>query len=574
ARHMDVESLKQSVKSDPTAKSPKRSLGDQLWADIAKARAEQEAPSTGIGSSSTTPAPVSSSTPTTPPSSHTGDDALLHAIRNVLSLDRAASSPPASSPLDTTIVPGQDGQTLRGALEGCLSRGSVDAQLASTLVTLVQEVAQNQLSPSKKRKRPKAVDAVKPRFPPRAIHPSLQACSAGPSINHYSNSPPPAAAPPPSYFAPPPPPPSNSLVEYVFQAINIVHNLLSHNVRPLTQEGLLSIQGPLHQVFLFCATSAVSPNTQDPGTLQEITGLVHILGILHQITIAPPSTVLPLARTHQTIYNSGTPLPTRHLRAVQSSFMDIGTAVYPCLYPACGKTFAKLYHLRKHEATHSFDRPFKCSMCPAAFARKHDLQRHDKSHSSIVYKCGGCRRTFTRRDALRRHMVNVKAKEGCRDGTMEEVEADASDVHATSRRVRVMPPPQAAGSLGGVEEGELSRDAVAQAQASVRILLPFLQRHVAEKLAPSASGIPPPHPSSTGASDATSLPSAATSLLLSGFNLTEEQTGLLEKAIAEASEAARAQAELEAQLELGQAAGENEPDDLEDDEPSQPTSSA
>ncbi|KAG9008865.1 Metallothionein expression activator [Tulasnella sp. JGI-2019a] len=552
---MDGEGSKQSSSSDSATKSPRRSLGDQLWADIAKARAEQEAPSTGIGSSTSTPIPVPSSTATTPPSSHPGEDTLLHAIQNVLSLDRAASSPSSTSPLDSTIVPESNGQTLRATLEECFSRGAVDPNLASTLVPLVH-VALNKLGSSKKRKRPKTIDAAKPRFPPRATHPSLEACAAGPSVNPYPNAWPP---PSPSYLVPPPPPPPNSLVEYVFHAINIVHSFLSQNPHPLTRDDLLSIQGPLHQIFLFCATSAVGPNTEDPGILQEITGLIHILGILHQVTIAPPSTVLPLARTHQTIYNSGTPLPTRHLRTVQSSFMDIGTAVYPCLYPSCGKTFSKLYHLRKHEAAHSFDRPFKCNLCPAAFARKHDLQRHDKSHSSIVYKCGGCRRTFTRRDALRRHMVNVKAKDVCRNGTMEEVEADASDVHATSRRVRVMPPPQVPGSVGGLEEGELSRDAVAQAQGSVRVLLPFLQRHVAERLAPSPPGAAPP-PSTTSGSGTT------TSLFLPGFALSEEQTGLLEKAIAEASEAARAQAELEAQMELGQVIGENDPDELDDEE--------
>ncbi|KAG9017614.1 Metallothionein expression activator, partial [Tulasnella sp. 427] len=305
----------------------------------------------------------------------------------------------------------------------------------------------------------------------------------------------------------------------------------------------------------------------------EISGLVQILGILYDVVIISANITDPLARAHQTIYNSGTPLPVRQLQSIQANFQDIGTAVYPCLYPTCGKTFSKLFYLRKHESVHSFDRPFKCPRCTAAFARKYDFKRHEKSHDTMVYRCGGCHRRFTRRDALRRHKANVKSSEACARGAIEEVQADPSDIQSSTRRVKAVAQSDPM-EIDELEEGELPKDAIALAQDRAMVLHPLLQRHVTEKLSSSVKathtgGASPQNglALSSAAGLATApLPAPPSSApkpsLLVGYNLNEEQTSLLERAIAAASEAARMQAELEAQLELeneeqGPGAGED-----------------
>ncbi len=367
---------------DAEAEEMARRLGDQLLADIAKAQAEAAAAS---GDPSAPPpartqdVPAQSGHPEPPPQStyRKKQDAALLTMKAILAF--ASHNPVVQSAMSTSQVPGIEGANLLDVFNRCISASSISKPLARTLTEIVLTLAKSDVlfgslrnsdAPALqldkgKRKRDQADEGGRhvelgPSFPQKRISMSFD---------------------------------QPDLLHLLSDAVRIISHALSSAPahRPTVEPALISsIQLQLHQVFLFAVTSAPRALDGRMPALQELAGLVQMLGVLSGIHIGHPPMHHP---SHWHPHPSAPPPPP-----------DIGTAVYPCLVPGCSKTFHRLYSLRTHQRFHTLEhRPYRCMHCPASFVRNHDLKRHALLHEKKAWRCAGCNKIFSRRDAIKRH---------------------------------------------------------------------------------------------------------------------------------------------------------------------------
>ncbi|KAJ7143414.1 hypothetical protein C8R43DRAFT_891661 [Mycena crocata] len=336
----------------------------------------------------------------------------------------------------------------------------------------------------------------------------------------------------------------NHLQTELKESVGIVAQTITTS-HPIAPSAIALIQPHLHRVFLFAVSSSATggPHTN---ALQEISGLIQVLGVLSGIQIGQ------------------TPSPESQ---------NSSTSVFPCTADGCGKFFAQLYHLRSHQGAHSSVRPYRCDLCPATFARERDHKRHKQQHARTTYKCGGCGQFFPTRDDVQRHKMVT---------TTNQPSPECLNAQIIEAQV-----PGAPALVEDAEEGEIDAVVISEVQATVMGLHSLLQAHVARTLG-APSGQAPSSSSSTNgqatlasviaqaqgtqANGATSeaLPAApvtpdssaqastpsvsAESLSLHG--LSDDQTKLLEEAINNATAAAQAEAEAQEQ---------NKDEDVEDD---------
>ncbi|XP_042150411.1 zinc finger protein 700-like isoform X2 [Ixodes scapularis] len=70
----------------------------------------------------------------------------------------------------------------------------------------------------------------------------------------------------------------------------------------------------------------------------------------------------------------------------------------------CPKAFARNSDVKIHNRTHTGEKPFKCKLCPKAFALNSDLRRHNRTHTGEKpFKCKLCLKVFARNFGLRMH---------------------------------------------------------------------------------------------------------------------------------------------------------------------------
>ncbi|KAL6611015.1 hypothetical protein U3516DRAFT_634426 [Neocallimastix sp. 'constans'] len=56
----------------------------------------------------------------------------------------------------------------------------------------------------------------------------------------------------------------------------------------------------------------------------------------------------------------------------------------PFICDKCGKSFCRIYELRRHEVVHSKERKFVCEYCNQKFSRKDPLLRHLAKRCKIL----------------------------------------------------------------------------------------------------------------------------------------------------------------------------------------------
>jgi Zn-finger protein len=590
---------------DKEAQEIARRLGEQLWADITKVNAERNAATASSGSS----LPASASVPEIVQESTTSEstvasqnrrreDAIIATMKSILALVEKDAE--AKKMMFSTAVP--NGPSVLELLYQSASSGSIDKGIARPLSQAIILLAKSEVLFGNLRQS--NAPAIQLDIGKR----KREAFDEGISVHPHPQKRP--------YV------PECDLHHQVVEAVRVISQVLGASPsQPIDPSLVSSIRLQLHQIFLFAVTSA-SVAGINIHALQEIGGLIQVIGVLSGIQIGhSPSDTNTSGPSSLPSYISG-----HHPAAT-----DIGTAVYPCLIAGCGLTFARLYSLRAHQRSHASHRPHRCSYCPASFARNHDLKRHIKLHDRKAWKCQGCHKVFSRRDAIKRHKNGIKNRGAtsdiCLTAEVVEVQLEGAEAETAIREERraklwnEIAVNEAAGiavtSSGHneyrtVDDGAINPAVIVSIQTSILTLHGLLQTLVGNALGnPVSQDIPagssagqatlasviaraqsqskalfPPHESPDQASmiiDAQDEPAEGHSSEFQGgenpeghqrlpslsmYGLSDEQTRLLEIAIANAASAAQAQAEAEAALEEQENGEENDYDE-EDHEDSE-----
>jgi hypothetical protein len=471
--------------ADAEAEEIARRLRDQLWADINAARANANAAPTTIPAA----IPQSNNVPqTSSPTSHIPskkEEAAIATMKAILAF--AERDTVVRNTLASAIIPESNGNNVLDLLARSVASGTIPKAVTKPLSHLLVSLASSDaLFSTLRHSNAPAMQLDKGKRRRNEAEDNFQ--NDGPAAKRpfYGHA---------------------DLQTQVTDAVRIVTQALSANSatsRPLDPALVSSIQLQLHQIFLFAVTSSAGGGP-DMNALQEICGLIQVIGVVSGIQIGPtPHANIPQPPPkpqNSTLPSSNATgqMPQAVPSSVQIGY--IGTAVYPC--PTCRKSFSRLFSLRAHQRTHDPDRPFSCTFCPASFARAYDLKRHVRVHDKTAWKCTGCDKMFSRPDAIKRHKNSARSRggqgEACANGAIEEVELGDGEVKSAKDGRHAKTWVDAVGNQtsgvteytmsvedGPPEEGEVRMDVIVRLQSAVMSLHSLLSAHVAATL-----GAPP-----------------------------------------------------------------------------------
>ncbi|XP_045072188.1 zinc finger protein 2-like, partial [Coregonus clupeaformis] len=70
----------------------------------------------------------------------------------------------------------------------------------------------------------------------------------------------------------------------------------------------------------------------------------------------------------------------------------------------CGKTLNRLDNLKSHQQIHTVEKPYHCSHCGKSFNRLGNLKSHERAHTGEKsYHCSHCGKSFSHLGSLKAH---------------------------------------------------------------------------------------------------------------------------------------------------------------------------
>jgi Zinc finger, C2H2 type len=578
---------------DAEAQEMARRLGQELWADISRTTAVQP----------TEPTSDSTTVDSGNPSTTTGkSDAAVMTMKSILAF--VENDPLARSTLLSSLVPTSDGGNVLDALQHAVTSGIIQKSIAMPLSQVIVSLARSEvLFGALRHSNASSIQLDKGKRKYEEI-----------DGGHHSND---SRAHKRQYV------PSADLQTRVTEAVRIITQAFgSSSSQPLDPSLVSSIRLQLHQVFLFAVTSSAGGGP-DMHALQEISGLIQVVGVLSGIQIGqtpdthsqnPPPVSAPDPTypwlPSPSLTDIGTAVYPCLIAGCRKTFsrlyslrahQRIHSLHRPFHCKICPASFARNHDLKRHVRLHD-KKAWKCGGCLKVFSRRDAIKRHKNGSKARGSKGGDC---------VDAQVLEVETHTEYSEEVMrEERRAKLWNGIATSKATA----PSYLGYHDGtqVEEGEIEPSVISSIQSAIISLHGLLQTHVGNALGspigqaaappmdPSGSqatlasviaraqlqNLPPevnPTPSAVDHLDSGASQSAGAHVMspaetsmnidnhiattsipsLSMYGLSDEQTKMLEEAIANAAAAAQAQAEAEAAFEE-----EGEYDEDQDEEDS------